>query len=422
MSATPPKKPPTGGGFSVPQLTSCLKNSDGGLDKACSPGETVRLVTARFQAMAENGLSLLSSLRRVDAGRLDIPVYLSLVGEEARHILPDRRQMGKGVDRDQAEASALMELVERYSFFAFWKRLPQLSGSVRGTWSEAQAELGSSLISLEEILQSVHDVASPGQVSIARQLFDLMPWTFVPTLHLGENRTVRVPAEWFWMINECNGCSAGNTVTESILQGVYELIERHVCAVIARSLATRPSIRTETIRNSILRSLLDKFAKENIQVVLKDFSLDMPAPTVAVLAIDPATFPMQSEIVFTASTATSPTRAAIRALTEAAQLGGDFCTRSCYSPSGLPKYGNRHEVKWLENSDSVQLTSLSDSSAPDMLDELLGIAAALRRQDIQMYSLDVTHPDLRIPAHYTMAPGLDYLQRDIQDGVGLFIV
>lgn len=421
MSVMTPRKPPPSGGFPVPQLTHCAAVQDGGLDKVCPATETVHMVRNCFQAVAGKDLSLLNALYREDGGRLDIPVYLGELGEEARRVLPTRKLIGEGADHDQAKAATLMRLIEDYSVHVFWESLPALPGVVRGTWSEAQAELEPGLISLEEILQSVRDTVSPGQLHIARQLFDLVPWTFVPALHLGENRTVWIPVEWFRMISARNGCSAGNTVTESIFQGVCELVERHVCAVIVRGQKARPSISLESIHDPMLYSLLEKFAKENIQILLKDFSLGMPVPTVAALVVDPSTFPAQSEIVFTAGTATTPAKAAARALMEAARFGGDFCTKSCYDPFGLPKYGNKHEARWLESSANVQLTSLPDASAADMLDGLLQLTAALRQRNIQMYSLDLTHPQLRIPVHYTVSPGLDFLQRDIQGGVGQYI-
>ena len=56
---------------------------------------------------------------RIDSGRLDIPVYLSLLGVDARRVVPTHKQMGKGATPVQAEASALMELVERFSFFSY---------------------------------------------------------------------------------------------------------------------------------------------------------------------------------------------------------------------------------------------------------------------------------------------------------------
>ena len=96
-----------------------------------------------------------------------------------------------------------------------------------------------------------------------------------------------------------------------------------------------------------LRDLLAAFEREGIHIVLKDFSLGMPLPTVGAVAWDPATFPARSEIVFTAGTAASPAKAAIRAVTEIAQLGGDFCTQACYEASGLSKFERLEDIQWL---------------------------------------------------------------------------
>ncbi len=420
MSATPPREKGGADPISVPQLASSPK-ADPELGKLCPPGETIRSVSARFGVMEAQGAAILADVRRVDTERLHIPVFLSQGGKEARRLMPERKQMGKGASPEQAEASALMELAERYSYYSFWERLPGISGVVRGTWSEAAGKLGASLISLDEMLASVREPVSPSRSTVARQLFDLLPWTFAPTLHVGENRTIWLPLEWFRLINEFNGCSAGNSMTEAVLQGACELVERHACARVVRESIECPTLTTGSVQDPVLQRLLRNFSREGIQLLLKDCTLDMPVPTVAALAFDPASFPATSELIFTAGTASSPEKAAIRALTEVAQLAGDFCTNSCYEPSGLPKYGNRHESQWLEAGRAMPLTQLPDLSAPDMLNELQALAAGLRKKDVQLYSLDITHPQLRIPAQQCFAPGLDFFQREARDGLGLYI-
>ena len=420
MSAKPPKHEGKADPISIPQLTPSPK-TDPELGRLCQPGETIRAASARFGVMEAQDLPILSDVRRVDADRLQIPVFMSLCGKEADRVVPERKQMGKGASPEQAEASALMELAERYSYYHFWDALPQMSGVVRGTWTEAATALGESLISLDEILASVGEPLSPTRTLVARQLFDSMSWTFAPTLHVGENRTVWLPLEWFRLINEFNGCAAGNNMTEANLQGACELVERHACAKAVRERLECPTLTVGSVQDPVLKRLLVQFSREGILLLLKDFTLDMPVPTVAVLACDPTSFPGSSELVFTAGTATSPEKAAIRALTEVAQLGGDFCTNSCYEPSGLPKYGNRHESQWLEAGRALPITQLPDLSAPDMLSELQALAAALRKKNVPLYSLDMTHPQLRIPVQQTFAPGLDFYQREARDGLGLFI-
>ena len=90
----------------VIRLQSCPKGYTRDLDKTISPQETYERVQARMQAA---GLDILAEVRRVDVGRLGIPVYLSVCGRDARGIMPTRKQMGKGSSPEQARASALME-------------------------------------------------------------------------------------------------------------------------------------------------------------------------------------------------------------------------------------------------------------------------------------------------------------------------
>ena len=135
-----------------------------------------------------------------------------------------------------------------------------------------------------------------------------------------------------------------------------------------------------------------------MNLVLKDFSLGMPLPTVGAIAWDPATFPERSEIVFTAGTASSPAKAAIRAVTEVAQLGGDFCTGACYEASGLPKFTNLDDIAWLLKGDTIQLDDLPSALSDDIRQELLTGVNGLA--PINVYAVETTNKDVGVPAHY----------------------
>ena len=41
-------------------------------------------------------MDILQETMRIDSGRLDIPVYLSLLGADAQRVVPTKKQMGKG--------------------------------------------------------------------------------------------------------------------------------------------------------------------------------------------------------------------------------------------------------------------------------------------------------------------------------------
>ena len=393
-------------------LKDCFKAYTMDQDKAAPPAETV----ARVKAVLEQKCpGVLEKTDRVDTGRLGIPVFMSICGPAARAVMPTRKQMGKGASPQQAEASALMELVERFSYFSFWA---DESNFVRATWSEAEQRFGGQLMDIREICSSVGDELSPEG---ARRVMDLVHWRFCPALNVATGATSVLPLDWFKTLNEFNGSSAGNTSEESVLQGGCELVERHVCAVIDRASPKLPTINQDDLADPVLRELCESFRKNGILLVLKDFSLGLPVPTVAALAFDPKTFPDSSEIVYTAGTAASPVKAAVRAVTEIAQLAGDFETGRVYEASGLRKFTDPGQFDWLLDGPVVALDSLPDVEDKNIRVELSRLAEGLAAKGYSLYSVDTTRADIQVPANYNLVPGFDFRERTVNRSLGLFV-
>lgn len=393
-------------------LAPCPKAHTSELDKALLPADTVARVRAR---LADLKLDILAHTRRVDVDRLGIPVFLSVCGADAQRVMPTRKQMGKGASILQAEASALMELMERYSFFTFWEHCP---GMVEATWSEAEARFGVDLMPVREILCSVEDTLDS---KTARHILDLLPWQFFPVTDLTTMREVWAPLNWFKKLGEFNGTSAGNTEEESLLQGLCELVERHVCCIVDRTQPELPTIDPASANDPILNDLLAAFDREGIHIILKDFSLGMPVPTVGAVAWDETTFPARSEIVFTAGTAATPAKAAIRAVTEVAQLAGDFCTGACYEASGLSKYEALEDITWLHRGSLCPLDSLPSIGSDDILTELSTVIDGLAKRGFRPYAISTMHPCLKVNTHYCFVPGLAFRERDKNQSLGLFV-
>lgn len=389
-------------------LQSSHKQYKDDLDKTISPKETCKRVG---EILSKVNLNILSAIRRVDTGRLGIPVYLSVCGTDALEIMPTRKQMGKGSSPEQAQASALMELMERFAFFSFWERPEQFKYL---KWSEAKALFQEDLIPLEDLLNSVNDNIP---FSVAESLLDIHRWAFFPATRLNDGKIVWIPLDWFRMLGEFNGSSAGNSTEESILQGLGELVERHVSCLVDREKIVRPTINQDEIKDPKLNLLIEAFKRNGVHLVLKDFSCDMPLPTVAALAWDPNTFPKSSEIVFTAGTASSPAKAAIRAITEVAQLAGDFHTNSCYEASGLSKYKKLEDCQWILEGPEILLEDLPSVENNDIKEE---ISKSLEKIS-PVYAVETTHPLLKIPAHYCVAPGLQFRERAKNQSLGLFV-
>jgi ribosomal protein S12 methylthiotransferase accessory factor len=393
-------------------LQSCRKNYTYDQDKACTPEETV----ARFQErLKATNLDVLKEIRRIDNGRLDIPVYFSVCGEDAQRIIGNKKQMGKGSTPEQSRASACMELGERFSFFSFLKNADNF---LSGDYAAMEAA-GHPVLDIEVLLASVHDGALPP--AMLRQLLADLPLQWTWALRLSDNTPLLVPFSWFYAINEFNGPSAGNTYEEAVIQGISEVVERHVCALVTRDRLATPQIDQDSITDPVARELLAKFRANGIEVALNDFSLDTGIPTIGALAWDPTTFPEQSEIVYTAGTTPDANKALIRALTEVAQLAGDFNSGSNYVASGLPKPLSLDEVAHvLHSGRTIRLDQVVDLKDPDIFQEVRNCVAALQRINLEALVVDATHPQLQIPAVYTIIPGAHFRERAMGGNAALF--
>jgi len=371
-------------------------------DKAKPPEETIKEVEERLRS---TGVRIYKGLKRIDKGRLGIPIYLSLYDIDGQKVTGNFKQMGKGTTEALSQASALMELIERFSLFSFYKEVEK-----RGIFSSFE-ELKEKAIPFEIFLKSVEDDESKEVKNFAIKYLKEIPFYFVRAFEVRTGKEKFIPFHWFWLIYEYNGSAGGNTYPEASVQAICELIERHTNALSVRKNTPMPAIRKESIEGEGKR-LLNCYERLNIKVWIRDMTFGMPVPTVAVMAMDPSTYPERSEIVYAAGTATSPERALIRAFTEVAQLAGDFDTEGKYVESGLPKFKTLEEAKnVIEFSAEVDLKDLPNLYSEDHVEELLNLSEKLKELDYEVYLIDITHPQLNIPAVYAIIPGILFRER-----------
>jgi ribosomal protein S12 methylthiotransferase accessory factor len=378
-------------------------------DKVLTPEETVQ----RFKdKLKEVDLDVLEKTVRIDNGRLDIPVFFSLCGRDAREIIGTKKQMGKGGTPQQSEASAVMELAERFSFFSFHK-------NPENFFVEKYRNLKNRALPFELIALSVHD--NSDDLDKAREVFSGLPLKWTSAYNMTRQKEVLVPFDWFFAINEFNGPSAGNCLEEALSQGICEITERHVSSIVSREKLALPEINTDSATDPLVLEMLDKYKKAGIKLFISDFSLDTGIPSVGVLAYDPSTFPERSEIVWTAGTTPDPQKALSRALTEVAQLAGDFNSSSNYVASGLPKFRTLEEADFvMKPSGKRDITELPDLCHDNIKVEVENCISALSGIGMEVIFVNATHPRLEIPSFYTIIPGAHFRERAIGTSVGMF--
>ena len=193
-------------------LQDAYKTSTDDQDKIMSPEETIATYRDRLQNAR---LDILDHTERIDNGRLDIPVFFSVCGKDGQAIIGNKKQMGKGATPAQAEASAIMELAERFSFFSFCKNPAHFT-------IDTYANLKQDALPFEAIAKSVHDTT--GDLDAACRVFETIPMRWTRAWNLTAGREVMVPFDWFYAINEFNGLSAGNCQEEALSQGICEIV------------------------------------------------------------------------------------------------------------------------------------------------------------------------------------------------------
>lgn len=391
------------------QLQDAYKTFTRDQDKILPPEETVRRLKAVLQQV---DLKILERTVRIDNGRLDIPVFFSYCGPDAANLTGTKKQMGKGATPEQAEASAVMELAERFSFFSF-------AGDPGNFISAPYRDVRGEPFPFEWIAASVHDHSSDLEAS--QEVFESLPLQWTRAYDLTHQKEMMIPFDWFYAINAFNGPSAGNCVEEALCQGICEIVERHTSSIISHDRLVCPAINPESATDPLVVEMLDKYRKAGIKLYLTDFTLAMGIPTVGALAYDPSTFPEKSEIVWTAGTTPSPEKALSRALTEVAQLAGDFNSGTNYVASGLPKFTRLEDAAHVTDPDrTVDISNLPDISSDNIRVEVENCLSALAERNLPVIVVNTTHSLLNVPAFYTIVPGAHFRERALNTSVGMF--
>ena len=390
-------------------LTDVYKGFTLDQDKIISPAETLLKFRDKIKQV---NLDILAYTQRIDNQRLGIPVFFSVCGKDAAALTGTKKQMGKGATPEQAEASATIELAERFSFFSFRNNPDHFQ-------TAPYEKVHKNAMPYDLISKSVHDESGDGEK--VRPFFEKLHLNWTRAYNLTREQSMLIPFDWFYTINEFNGTSAGNCVEEALCQGICEVVERHVCALISRNRLKTPLISPESATDPMVKDMLAKYNQAGINLYISDFSLDTGIPTVGILAHDPSTFPEKSEIVWTAGTTPGPEKALSRALTEVAQLAGDFNTGANYVASGLPKFRNMVEADYVTNPGKIiRLQDLPDISSNNIKTEVENCISMLARKNMDVIALETTHPLLGVPAFYTLIPGAHFRERSMGSSMGLF--
>ena len=208
--------------------------------------------------------------------------------------------VGKGITPELAEASAYAELAERFSAGLFY---PVFEEQVRFNAPALYNEETNRFLNYEWMKGYVHahqdDLENTVKIEnllaneshlTDKDIEDIknsrMARHWVDGFSIIREKTVKVPVNFIAYIHGSNGMAAGNTVEEAIIQASCEIFERHTQVQVIKPEKIVPSIDLDSVDNAVIRDMVRFYQGKNVDVIVKDLSLDGVLPAVGVLFIN----------------------------------------------------------------------------------------------------------------------------------------
>jgi ribosomal protein S12 methylthiotransferase accessory factor len=357
---------------------------------------------ARFAPRARRaGITRLAELTGLDT--IGIPVFAA-IRPLARSL---STQQGKGLTREAAKVSALMESLETYS--AEHLALPRVRGSARA-------------LARSHRLIDVRRLPRP-----RRRLALDATWTWVRGWDLVADDEVLVPLPAVTLDTtfrsapafdvSSNGLASGNVPVEAIVHGLCEVIERDAEAAWRRSGRDRRLV-LDTIDDAACQALLARVVDAGARIALWDLASDVGLPVSGCAIVEDPREPAWRALGYYEGFGAhlDPAIAIARAVTEAAQ------TRLTYIAGGRDDffpfdYARATDPELLAER-WARVTSPCDD--PVVFDDLPRLARAARSLGDALVALvervcaagaeqivvvDVTHPELDVPCAKVLVPG-----------------
>jgi len=367
---------------------------------------------------------------------------------------------GKGPTKSHAQASALMESIERYCSLSS----KTTKNTIRGTYAEL-TKSHNKVLHPDEVVEPAH-----ANYSINESTLD-----FLPGFDLLNSEEVLVPAELVFsryspkfpstnafLYSHTNGLASGNVIEEAICQALCEVIERDAVSIADLCASSIPYSILERITNSIkkiennnsratqinggdfvddpnvfsdvnideitrefkpLKFLVDRFASAGINLLVKNITQkDIGIPTFVASSNEWVT----SDYGYFAigyGTHVDSRIALIRAITELSQTRA-LNIQGARDDLKKIQYTQDDEIykrKWQfmptttltrkKDEKVVMFSEIRTYVKDDILDDIKFILSRLKKAGLRRAIIvDLTHSNVGIPVVRAIVPGLETLE------------
>ncbi|MDX8029457.1 TOMM precursor leader peptide-binding protein [Lentzea sp. BCCO 10_0856] len=421
--------------FEPVELTSRMKRScEGGGHRSSSPQE----VLDTYRHLIGPVTGVVREIRRNGRGPAFFNSFVSgsnvaAAGEGVEGLRSSLRADtgGKGVTPLDAQVGALCEAVERRC----------------GTFFGEEARVSGSYSSLGDLaihpgtVQQYHprqfadraawnaDHSAFQHVTTPFDEDEVMDWS--PLWSLTEQRHKLLPTGMLYfgvpcppsVASDSNGCAAGSSLEDAVLQGLLELVERDAVAIWWYNRTPVPGMDMDSFHDPWISELRDVHAALGREVWLLDVTADLGVPTMVAVSRRTGDGPRE-DIMFGCGAHLDPRIAARRALAELNQ-----CMPSMCEPVDLSLL-DVDMRRWMETVRLAEHPWLApDPSVPahdvfhhgyvhraDLADDIRDIQSTLEAKGMEVLVLDQTRPDVGLPVVRVVVPGLRHFWSRLAQG------
>jgi ribosomal protein S12 methylthiotransferase accessory factor len=394
---------------------------------------------------------VISSLTRGDTGTNPV-IHAYVAGHNFAQSYPDLRSLrrslrtkagGKGATDIQAKVSALGEAIERYA------------GVYRGDEVRMRSTyraLGSQAVDVQQLLlYSDEQYRTRKETFEESKLFHVVPrpfdpdqeidWTpvwsmtnqtfkYVPTAHCYYNyaHVVGMPMEELFCLADSNGCAAGNTIEEAILQGFMEVVERDCVAMFWYNRIPRPAVDLDSFDEPFIGLLREHLRKNNRQMYVLDITNDLNVPAFCGVMWRTDRADQPQEIVVGFGAHFDAKLALMRALTECNQFlaGFEYFGETDQRYTGFDPLAAEW---WRTATFAGQPYLVPDATLPtrrlsdfpqtlndDLRDDVELCVKTVGNKGMEMLVLDQTRPDVDLKVAKVIVPGARHFWRRYAPG------
>jgi oxazoline/thiazoline synthase len=392
-----------------------------------------RATVARFRKHVSPLTGVVSRLERIEA---DLPLNTNYFAAHnfsapARTVNQLRAGLrggsfGKGSTAEQGEASALMEAIERYSGIF-------QGDEIRVTRRFTDFLPGEVLHPNDVLLFSDAQYGRRQMGTLDADHSHMIPPPFDPSAKIEWSPVWSLRDECFKYLPtgllyffygagyqaDSNGCAAGNTLEEAIVQGFLELVERDAYAIWWYNRLQRRELPLDQFDDSYIRDLQTQLAESGRRLWALDVASDFGIP--AFVAITHWIQNGRENIQFGSGAHFDARVALLRAVTELNQflsiglMGGGTGERSSLDGS-TPFRLQDHPFLTPSDNPTIQLSSDSKFGRLDAREQVIACVRAAKQAGLDFLVLNQTRPDIDVPVVRVIVPGLRHFYRRFAPG------